>query len=416
MKLAAAVLLFAVVGASPELRYFRYQRPVENLPRTPGQTCLALDPAIFPHAAPQLADLRLYRGNIETPYVLRIAARQPPSPKSIAPLNLGKRNGDTVFDAQLPAGGYSDLQLSIAAQNFIATVFVSGAQTQSHGTETSLGHFTIFDFTRQKLGRSTVLHLPESNFPSLHFRISGPLPPAAITGLFVVPLPAGQPRFVTVAETSRFEQKNRKTLMVFTTPAHVPVDRVLFAPAASAALFSRNVTIDAVSAAPPASGGAETPPPAAATGNLLHIHSVQDGKRIDEERLAIDAPAIDSDTPVRWTVTIDNADDTPLALESVRLQMAERTLCFAAELGAAYTLDYGDPVLAAPRYDYAALFTPQARPALSSAGPETPNPAFQPRPDNRPFTEKHPALLWIALLAVVALLAVIALRSARSTA
>lgn len=35
------------------------------------------------------------------------------------------------------------------------------------------------------------------------------------------------------------------------------------------------------------------------------------------------------------------------------------------------------------------------------------------RPNTRPFTEKHPAFLWIALIAVIALLGGIALRSAK---
>jgi hypothetical protein len=51
-----------------------------------------------------------------------------------------------------------------------------------------------------------------------------------------------------------------------------------------------------------------------------------------------------------------------------------------------------------------------------AAGAEQPNPAYQPRPDERPFTEKHPALLWLALVAVVVLLGAIALRSANRSA
>jgi hypothetical protein len=46
-------------------------------------------------------------------------------------------------------------------------------------------------------------------------------------------------------------------------------------------------------------------------------------------------------------------------------------------------------------------------------GPEEPNPAHQARPDGRPFTERHPALLWIALILVIAMLGGIALRSAK---
>jgi hypothetical protein len=93
--------------------------------------------------------------------------------------------------------------------------------------------------------------------------------------------------------------------------------------------------------------------------------------------------------------------------------MLERTLCFDATPGASYTVYYGDPTLAAPRYDYATLFTPEANAARAALGPERDNPDYRPRPDERPFTEKHPGLLWTALVLVVVLLGGIALRSAK---
>ena len=123
---------------------------------------------------------------------------------------------------------------------------------------------------------------------------------------------------------------------------------------------------------------------------------------------------MDFSQPTKWTVSIENGDDTPLRLQSVRLQMLERNLCFEAEAGGSYALYYGDPALEAPRYDYATLFTLQANAAQITAGPEELNHAYQPRPDARPFTEKHPALLWVALAVVIALLGAIALRSAKT--
>ena len=66
-------------------------------------------------------------------------------------------------------------------------------------------------------------------------------------------------------------------------------------------------------------------------------------------------------------------------------EMLERTLCFEAAANTSYTLYYGDPALAAPRYDYATLFVAQANALQATAGPESLNPAYQPRPDERPF-------------------------------
>ncbi len=411
MKISAALALLAVLAASPEMKYFRYERPIQS---SSGQSCLALDPGIFAHAAPQLADLRVYRDGAETPFVIRTATATQAAEKMILPLNLGVRGGQTVFDASLPDGHYSDLQLRVTGENFIATVMVSGSQTEAGSAETKIGSYTIFDLTNQRLGRSTVLHLPESDFRYLHFRIAGPLLPASITGISVERLPASPPRYVTVVESSSITQKGRASVVEFTVPAHVPVDRISFTPGAEPALFSRDVSI-AVAAIPtaPASDAAQPPRTVAGYGNLLRVHSVQDGHRIDEERLAIDAPWVDFSGPTKWTVTIENGDDAPLKVESVRLQMLERSLCFEAEANGSYSLFYGDLALGSPRYDYATLFVPQAGAPRITAGAEELNPAYQPRPDERPFTEKHPVLLWVALAVVIALLGVIALRSAK---
>ena len=416
MKLLIGVLLLAAVAATPDIRYFHYLRPVETAATLPGQTCLVLDAGIYAHAAPQLADLRLYRESTETPYVIRQDAPAEADRKSIAPLNLGVRGGQTVFDAELPDAHYSDLELAITGQDFIATVTVSGSRVQAGGPETRIGAFTIFDLTRQKLGRSTVLHLPELDFRFLHFSVAGPLKPESITGLSVERLPASEPNYQTIAESTQVTQKGHSSILEFTVPAHVPVDRMAFVPGAQPALFSREVSIRAEAVAPPAStDGAEPERPVTASGNLIRVHNIQNGRKIDEERLTVDAPWTGFATAAKWTVTIDNGDDAPLALERVRLQMLERKLCFEAAAKAGYALFYGDPALTAPHYDYATLFTPQADASLAAVGTEKPNPGYQPRPDERPFTEKHPALLWVALIAVVALLGGLAFPRHRSS-
>jgi hypothetical protein len=418
MKPVASLLLLAVAAASPEIRYFRYERPLENLPAHAGQACVVVDPGIFAHSAPGLADLRLYRDGAETPYVIHLAAPAVAAQGVIEPLDKGVRRGQTAFDAEMPDGHYSDLELAVTAHDFIATVQVSGSQTQTGSAETKLGSYTIFDLSKQRLGSSTVLHLPESDFKYLHFRIAGPLSPETITGLSVVRLPASQPQYVTVAETAHLTQKGHNSVFEITLPRRVPVDRLVFAAGAQPLLFSRDVSIqvEPIQKAPATDADAtQYPQTVTASGNLLRVHSVQNGHRIDEERLTIDAPRADFETPAKWTITIDNGDDAPLKVESVHLQMLERDLCFDAAGSGGYKLYYGDGALASPRYDYATLFAPQADAARAALGSEQANAAFEARPDERPFTEKHPALLWAALVLVIVLLGAIALGSVKRT-
>jgi hypothetical protein len=176
MRGRSAVVLLAVAAATPKIPYFQYDRTIAIPGGHTGQACVALDAATWAHAAAGLADVRLYSGKgddaKETAYVVRQAVPPEPQQKMIAPLNLGRHHGPTSFEAVMPEGHYSDVDLDITAKNFIATVAVTGSQTEAGTEGTELGMFTIFDLTGQKLGRSMVLHLPESDFKYCTLRSS----------------------------------------------------------------------------------------------------------------------------------------------------------------------------------------------------------------------------------------------------
>jgi hypothetical protein len=338
-----------------------------------------------------------------------------PAPYSSEPeidaLNLGVRGGQTVFDAAVPSGPYSDLQLKLAAKDFIATVSVTGSQQQT-GPETKIGDFTIFDLTGQKLGRSTVLHLPRSDFRFLHFRIAGPLRPENIGGLTVEQSSGPEPVYALVADSAHATQRGHSSIVEFDVPAHVPVDRIAFLPGVTPANFNRDVTVEVRPVAPAPGDSAEPPALVTSSGNLLRVHILQNDHHIDQENLAIEAPRATFDSPSKWTISIDNGDNTPLVPVAVRLQMLRRDLCFESGSGD-YTLYYGDEKLSPPRYDLGQFFVIKDA-VQAAAGPEQLNPEYQPRPDDRPFTEKHPLLLWIALAFVICVLGAIALGSAKN--
>lgn len=425
MNLRSSLALLAIAAAAPQIQYFQYERPVtvSGSSGTARQTCAVLDAGLFAHAAPNLADVRLYRtdsGPTETPYAIQTSApRTAHQQQTLAPLNVGSKDGRTSFDTNMPDGAYSDITLQVTGQNFIATVDVegthaAGAAEQDAGA-TNLGSYTIFDLTDQKLGRSTVLHLPKSNFGSLHFEIAGPVTPQQIGGVVVEQLPQTQQPYVVVAESGRAGQDGHNTVIRIRVPARVPVDRIEFVPGAEPANFSRDVTVKvAPIPAQPIKSEEDLPQTIDASGTILRVHETHDGHRVDEEHLSFDAPWVDFGMAGSlWTVTIDNGDDPPVSLKWVRLEMAERTLCFDAAAHASYTLYYGDAALSAPRYDYARLFMPEANPSQATLGPEEENPQHQSRPDERPFTERHPGLLWAALLVVVLVLGAVALRTAK---
>ena len=137
------------------------------------------------------------------PYAVRTAEVPASASRLILPLNAGVRGGRTEFDAAMPAVTYTDVELQITGQNFQAKVDVSGSQTPAGSNARHVGTYTIFDLTREKSGRNTVLHLPVSDYRYLHFAIDGPIAPDAVTGITVMAAPNGpEPAYTTVAQSN----------------------------------------------------------------------------------------------------------------------------------------------------------------------------------------------------------------------
>jgi hypothetical protein len=91
--------------------------------------------------------------------------------------------------------------------------------------------------------------------------------------------------------------------------------------------------------------------------------------------------------------------------------MRERQVCFLRKSNTSYMLRYGDPLLGAPQYDLSPIEAAAMAASASTLGAER---ALTPAPTGlRPFTERHPVLLWIALILVVGTLGLVAIRSAR---
>lgn len=415
-----ALLLLVFTATAPDeggTRHLRYQRPVLLDGGSTGQTCIALPPDVFPHAAQGLQDLRLFQGEREVPYALRVATSPPAVPVVRQVNNLGTVNGNTTFEADPPTGSYNEVTLEITAHDFIAAVTVTGMPDGKGVAPVTLGTFTVFDLTGQKLGRSMVLHLPQSTFPHLRFQIKGRLKPEDVSGVTFQSEAIGgsEAAYVTAATGGPMRQDSRRSVLIITVPPHVPVDRIAFVPSGDAPpAFSRDVTV--TEKVPRIDPPQEDEEPYALhfPGNLQRVHRQQEGRRVDVENLTLDAPGAPADTAATWQISVDNGDDAPLPFQGVELQMRQRDICFDDGGGAPYTLYYGDSSRKRPAYDYERLFSPAEHPARASLGPEQENAGYEPVADSRPFTERHPALLWVGLLLTIAVLGFVALRSTQA--
>ena len=117
----------------------------------------------------------------------------------------------------------------------------------------------------------------------------------------------------------------------------------------------------------------------------------------------------------RLKVAIQNGDDKPLPIESVRPLSFERRIYFDPSGKINLQLYYGDPKLGSPAYDYAKFFQQSPNAAIAQLGQPEANPQFTGRPDDRPWSERHQTVLWAAMIAAVALLGALALRGIKGS-
>jgi hypothetical protein len=455
MKGAAllAILLWQAAAANeppvaqPEA--MRYERAI-RVEAGAGQACAVLDAQIFAHAAPSLTDLRIFPAQAaaagaaahEVPYAITLSEAANEETEAARVLNLGagpavgKGGATIVFDLEMPARAYTGVTLDLDPEvhDFIATATVSGSESPGgRGKATALGSFTLFDLASQRLSRDTTIPLQEFTFKYLHVALSlSPVPgkpaarfvPAMVRGAHVPPSREAQTVYSTVAETAAITTKGRESVATFAVPARVPVERVSFVLAPGfTGNFSRAVKVSALTEPDKSDDDGRAPLPEMVTGSILRVRANEAGREIRTEQLGV--PAIlgaNLQRAAKVEVAIENGDDQPLPIAAVRLEMRQRKICFDAPAGGAEGKDsglalfYGDSRLDAPEYDYARLFVASRAVLAAELGPERLNPNYRaPAAPLRPFTERHPELLWIALIAAICALGMVALKAAKSS-
>jgi hypothetical protein len=394
-------LLALLLLASPSISYFKQQRPVQA--SGAGQHYLVVDEAIWKHARADLGDLRLYTGQTEVPYALTVErGSQQRDRKAVAVLQQATVGGKTQFLIDMSGmAEYDRVDLNLSAKNFVAHARVEG-QDDPHGPAwAALGESILYDLSRENLGGNSMLRLPRSTYRYLRVTIDGPVKPDEVKGATSEMREEQSPVWREVAAPSRQERSGRDTVLTFDVPENVPVDRVTFSVDPAQPNFRRDVEIQNEK------GGW------LARGEIDRIHMARSGRRIDSERQEVEFSTAGQKT---IKVIIHNGDDPPLALNNTRLQQLERRLYFDAPAQGALTLYYGDEKLEQPLYDYAKLFQRDKNAAAASLGTETLNAAYTGRPDDRPWSDRHPVVLWSAIVAAVLVLAAVALRSMRTAA
>jgi hypothetical protein len=358
---------------------------------------------LWRHSRPNLGDLRIYSGQKEVPYTLTIErGGSEIEQKKVAVLQPGTVAGKTQFLLDMSdVPRYDRVELKLLTKNFVAHARVEGSD-ELHGTQWSiLGTTTLYDLSDEKLGHNSALQIPVTAYKYLRVTVDSAVKPSDMeSGTAGIALAQNAVWRDLSGEPSRAQQ-GQDTVLTFAIPENVPVERALLSIDPEQRNFRREIEIQ------------DDKGLWSGAGEISRIHMQRNGQRIDVEQPWLD---IRGTGPGTLKAVIHNGDDVPLKITAVRLQQYERRIYFDSDSGPKLSLYYGDEKLAAPVYDYAKLFQKDASAEQVQLGAEESNAAYTGRPDERPWSERHPALLWVAIIAAVLILGGIALRSMKTSA
>ena len=384
----------------PSASHSKYQRSLQT--SVTGQNYVAVDETLWNHARRDLGDLRLVSADAETPYALVVERGSSEEQRTeLSVLQQTTIAGKTQFLIDMSElAEYDHVQLKLAARNFVAHAQVEGADDLHARIWAGLGSTILYDLSRESLGSNTMLRVPRATYKYLRVTIDGPVAPADVQGATSQMAEEHPAVWREVNGTPTQAESGKETVFTFTVSKNIPIERVTFSVNPSPATnFHRDVEIR------------DQKDNWLGSGDVERIHMVRGGRKIDSEQYNVSFSGIGHPT---IKVIVHNGDDRPLNFAGARLEQLERRMYFDAAGPAQLMLYYGDDKLNPPVYDYAKLFQRGKNTPAATLGPESANAAYSERPDERPWSERHPVVLWIAIVAAVAGLSAIALRSMRT--
>ncbi len=365
---------------------FRYTRALDAAAGR-GPVLVEPDGALFEHSRPGFADLRIVDADRQEVPWRRLGTGSSTGSEAVPVLNSGHQGRVAV--ALLDLGAERRIRdrvvLDVPDRDFVGRAVVLGADDRD-GPFTRLSATGIYDVRGAREARSTVAVFPPSDFRYLLIQATGVsrIDGASVSGAEQRPRLLRRP----ARSVSRREQGGRTVVTLDLGFRNLPVDELRIG--ADTDRYERPVT----------------------------IHASNDRRRfapLTAARIFRFAGSNSAPIPIgarhRYLrVEIENGDDAPLRDIEISAWSHSRAILLEGGHPLPHTLYYGNPRASAPSYDFArlpasALRIEQAR--LGQLGQERENQAFQPPPDTRSFTARHPGLVTGALaLAALALGAV----------
>jgi hypothetical protein len=366
---------------------WEFRRPLAAV--QPDEACsLTLDRTVYERARTDLADLRVARDGQEIPYVVETLAgsveqtemRPAILDRTVAPgagleltLDLGR------------AARHNRLRIATGQKNFRIRVRI---ETSADGQRWSLARAGgyVFDFTQG--GRSIsvlTVEYPLSTRRYVRATFFGWMRTDAVTDAWLIDYEERPAEWQTIAiaRPARSEDGRSSLLVLDLGVAGLPHSRLRLL--TGAPLFHRACEIES----------------SADRKDWRHIGSGVVYRFPEDESTTLRFPE-------QWDrymrVRIFNGDDRPVPVQRAVVETIVRRVEFLAGAAGKYELYWGNPEAKAPSYDLGEILARRApaAPVLLTAGPAERNPAYRPpRAPAKPWSDRHPAILYTVLGAAI---------------
>jgi hypothetical protein len=382
----------------------------EIQPGHPGAlNYIAIGPDVLTHAAEGTSDLRVLDENgIETPYVVRTSIGVTKTESWQATIRENSfvpgKYTQLVLDLGVYPRFHNAVRLDTPESDFILWAEVD-ASDDARTWRIVKERAPISRFRREGLDGNQTIHYSENNARYLRVQVREDDKQFPVTGASVFPSSLARkdviPEQWIALQDARGPDDNspagQTTWTLDLGNTHAPINSLAFS--TNQQEFYRGVRISFSVDGKEWTGGGGG-----------EIYRYQEDAR-NEESLRV--PAYSYSGARFWRVEILNGNDAPLSNVRLSASMIPHLALFRPAAGHTYRIAYGNEKALSPRYDLErTLHISATEEAFADAlGPEQENAGYQ---DPRPFSERHPAVLWGSLALAVILLGYTALRTMRT--
>lgn len=362
-----------------------------------GLRSVLVVPEMYARALPSLADVRVTDASgSEVPYA--ILARVPSPVDHWADAGLDDRGTAAGSYSQAVADTGSDLHdryaiaIDTSRTDFSARVTIEASDDRITW-RLIRASAPIYDYQQQGLDTHLTVTFPGTPARWLRVRIFADRQ-TPIDGIRYLETKPEQPELLRYgfAGVTGITHKDRHTIVTIDTRIkNLPVSLLRFATQTPA--FSRAVFIES------SDDGINW----AGVNGEAHIRRV--GAHINETSLPVD------EVQARfWRIDIDDGNDRPLSGLRISLWGVPRHIVFEAKPGDSYRIVYANPQAAAPQYDFDSIHSPEQMEAAAPASLGNEQSAQRP-PPMKPWSERHPVVLWSALALAILTIGGLAIRT-----